>query len=254
VGGRAPPGAVTRPRSGAQRVSPVARMSGRRPGRSLPCPPRPVRRGDLRPTGRADVRCPGVRCPGVWTDRPAVSAALPPGCPRRAGPGVARCGGPPPVGRSGSRCRRGRRAAWSPACIGPDGKGRVRRWPWLAGTRVDRSPGPPLGRRPGCGAVLAPAGRHGRWSRARVPAGCGGEHGTEQVLTGPAGRRGRSRRRGAGHGPGPAAGDHAGWSLGEGGPVASSCGGSTRFGGEQPAAAARPRHVRSAVRQALTGS
>jgi hypothetical protein len=67
----------------AQRVSPVARMSGRRPGRSLPCPPRPVRRGDVRPTGRADVqhprvRCPGVRChPGVRTDtRPGLAAKI----------------------------------------------------------------------------------------------------------------------------------------------------------------------------------
>jgi hypothetical protein len=60
--------------------SPVARMSGRWLGRSLPCPRPRSHREDVRPTGRADVQCPGVR-----TDRPPVSAALP-RCPGRAGP------------------------------------------------------------------------------------------------------------------------------------------------------------------------
>jgi hypothetical protein len=90
LGGRALPGAVTRARLGPPSGwSPVARMSGRRPGRSLPCPRPQSHRGDVRPTGRADVQRPRVRCPvhpGVRTDRPPVSAALPPGCPRRAGP------------------------------------------------------------------------------------------------------------------------------------------------------------------------
>jgi hypothetical protein len=40
-----------------------------------------------------------------------------------------------PAGRSGSTCRPGPRAAWSPACIGPDGKGMVRHWPCLARMR-----------------------------------------------------------------------------------------------------------------------
>jgi hypothetical protein len=141
VGDRAPPGAVTRARSGRPAGVAGREMSGRRPGRSLPCPPRPVRRGDVRPTGRADVQHPRVRCPGVRTSRcPAgqalVSAALPPPCPR-AGPRRGSVWRAAPAGRSGSTCPRGPGAAWAPACIGPDGKGMVRRWPCLAGTRVD---------------------------------------------------------------------------------------------------------------------
>jgi hypothetical protein len=140
--------------------SPVARMSGRRPGRSLPCPQRPVRRGDVRPAGRADmqrprvrcprvrcprVRCPGVRCPGVRrnpgvrTDRPLVSAALPPRCPH-AGPWSGSLWWAAPAGRGGSTC------PWSAggvvACRHRAGReGMVRRWPCLAPTRVDRSQG-----------------------------------------------------------------------------------------------------------------
>jgi hypothetical protein len=59
-----------------------SRMSGRRPRRSSRCPrPLSAMRTDVRPTGRADVRCPGDRCPrdrgdpGVRTDRRPVSAA-----------------------------------------------------------------------------------------------------------------------------------------------------------------------------------
>jgi hypothetical protein len=164
---RRDPGAVGPPSA----WSPGAGMSGRRPGRLLPCPPRPGPPWDVRPTGRADiqhprVRCPGVRCPrvrcprvrclgvrcisGVRTDRPAVSAALPPRCPRRAGSGVARCGGPPGWAQRVD-VPRGRRAAWSPACIGPDQKGRGRRWPWLARIRVDRSQGRRLAGVPAAG-------------------------------------------------------------------------------------------------------
>jgi hypothetical protein len=41
-----------------------SRMSGRRPRRPSPCPrPPSAMPTDVRPTGRADVRCPGVRCP-----------------------------------------------------------------------------------------------------------------------------------------------------------------------------------------------
>jgi hypothetical protein len=71
--------------------SPVARMSGRRPGRSLPCPPRPVRGGDVRlasarPVSRRPVSRRPVH-PGVRTDtlrcprrsRRASRAALDPG-------------------------------------------------------------------------------------------------------------------------------------------------------------------------------
>jgi len=47
-----------------------------------------------------------------------VSAALPPPCPR-AGPRTGSVWRAAPAGRSGSTCRRGPRAAWSPARIGP---------------------------------------------------------------------------------------------------------------------------------------
>jgi hypothetical protein len=71
--------------------SPVARMSGRRPGWSLPCPPRPVRGGDVRPAVErtSSVHASGVQASGVSgcpAGQAPVSAALPPRCPRRAGP------------------------------------------------------------------------------------------------------------------------------------------------------------------------
>jgi hypothetical protein len=173
--------------------SPVARMSGRRSGRSLPCLRPPVRRGDVRPTGRADVRCLRVRCPGVRCTR----------CPDGQASGVrgaaAALSAPRwtlewlGVGgrlgwRSGSACpvvrgRRGRLPA-----SGLTGR-MVRRWPWLARTRVGCSPGPLLGWRPGCGAVWPPgrhalfqcqgagrvAGRRGRSRCSLAPAGCPGQ-------------------------------------------------------------------------------
>jgi hypothetical protein len=149
-------------------VSPVARMSGRRPGRSLPCPPRPVppwgcpsnrssgRQASMRPVSRR----PGQ--PGVRTDRPPVSAALPPGCPRRAGPRSGSVWRAAPAGRSGPTCRRvcGRRGRLPASVLTRRGWGGVGRG-WLApGSTVARGRG--FGRRPG-GAVLALVGRHGRW-------------------------------------------------------------------------------------------
>jgi hypothetical protein len=248
----------------AQGVSPVARMSGRRPGRSLPCPPRPVRRGDVRPTGRADVqhprvRCPRVRCPGVrgirvsGRTRSGVRGAVAALSARWTRSGsVWRAA---PAGRSGSTCRRGPRAAWSPACIGPDGKGMVRRWPWLARTRVDVAQGRRLA---GVPAAAPPWPQ--RPTRALVQgqdAGrVAGEHGTEQVLTGPAGRPGQVAGVVLTNGPGPRGGDHAAWSLGEGGPVASSSGGPTRFGGGaacgRGAAAARKERCPLGADRSLT--
>ena len=169
--------------------SPVARMSGRRPGRSLPCPRPRSHRDDVRPIGRADIQCPGVRCPGVRCIRcpdgqacgvRGAAAAL--SAPRWTWSGsVWRAA---PAGSNRLMCRRGPVAAWSPACIGPDGKGMVRRWPWLARMRVDPRPGLPRGRHPGYGTAR-------RWAdheRCRGP-GCrpgGGERTTEQVLIGPA--------------------------------------------------------------------
>jgi hypothetical protein len=114
LGGRAPPGAVTRVRSGRP-AGGRRREDVRTPARLVVAlSPPPVPPWDVRPAGRADVqrpgvRCPGVRCPGVRTDRPPLSAAMPPRGPRRAGPGVAGVWGRP-VGRSGSRCPRCPRA------------------------------------------------------------------------------------------------------------------------------------------------
>jgi len=68
-----------------------------------------VRRADVRPIGRADVRCPRVRCPrdrchpGVRTDGPSVSAAMQPRCPDRAGPWNGSVRRAVPVGRNGVR-------------------------------------------------------------------------------------------------------------------------------------------------------
>jgi hypothetical protein len=169
---------------------------------SLPCPRPRSGRGDVRPTGRADIRCSRVRCPGVR-------------CPGVRCPGVR---GLRVSGRTGRRCPRHHRravrrwtpewlgvagraqrvdvppwsaAAWSPAGIGPNREAIVRRWPWLARMRVDRSPGPPLGRRPGCGAAPTWALVQGQGT-GRV-----GEPGTKQVLIGPPAGRMGGRRRGA---------------------------------------------------------
>ena len=230
MAGRAPPGAVTRRDRAAQRVSPVARMSGRRPGRSLPCPPRPVRRGmSVQPVERTSsvqasgvqasgvhasgVHASGVQChPGVRTDRAPVSAALPPRCPRRAGPwssSVWRAARPGAAGRRGAVVcgRRGRLPASGRTGRGWCGVGRG----WLArGSTLGQ------GRRLAGVPAAAPPGR-----RADTGAGPGqgagrvaGEHGAEQVLTGPAGRPGQVAGVVPDHGPGSRGGDHAGWSLG----------------------------------------
>jgi hypothetical protein len=163
--------------------SPARGCPRRRPGRSLPCPPPLVRRGDVRPAGRADVQCPGrpvsgVQAsghPGVRTDKLR--------CPRRCrhvvraapDPGVARCGGPPPVGPSRSTCPVVGGGAWSPAASGRTGKGMVRRWPWLARMRstVARAAAWPASR---LRRRLGPSGPARALVQARVPAG-GGEHG-----------------------------------------------------------------------------
>jgi hypothetical protein len=165
----------------AQRVSPVARCPDA--GQAGRCPvriPGPVVGTSVQPVERtSSVHASGVQChPGVRTDtlrcprrcRRAVRAAL--------DPGVARCGGPPPVGRSGSTCRRGPRAAWSPACIEPDGKG------WWGVGRAWLARGLTLAR--------AAAWSASRLRRRRADTGAGpewrlggGEHGTKQVLTGP---------------------------------------------------------------------
>jgi hypothetical protein len=122
----------------AQPASPSSwpsRMSGRRPCRWSLCPrPLSAMRTDVRPTGRADTRCPGDRCPGdrcpgvrcprdwrphdrgdpgVRTARRPVSTAA--AATRSAPRWIPEVGaaGPATVGAPGSTCRCGRRAAWS---------------------------------------------------------------------------------------------------------------------------------------------
>jgi hypothetical protein len=95
------------------------------------------------------------------------------------------------VDRSQGRCVAGVPAAALP-------------WP----QRADTGAGPGPGCRPGGG---------GAWDGAGAHRPCRASWGVAGVVSG--------------HGPGPRGGNHAGWSLGEGGPVASSSTGPTRFGG-----------------------
>jgi hypothetical protein len=133
IGWPSGPDAATQARLAAQRV-----VAGRQDVRTPATPvvalsASSVRRADVRPIGRADVRCPRDWCPrdrppdrfhpGVRTDRPPVSAALQPPCLRRAGPWNGSVERAAPLGAAGSTCRRGPPAAWSPARIRSDGKG-----------------------------------------------------------------------------------------------------------------------------------
>jgi hypothetical protein len=233
VGGRAPrrrdSGEVGPPSGGRRaRGCPDA-------GRSLPCPPRPVRRGmSVQPVERTSnthasgvqasgaSRCPAGQASGVRGAAAALSAPW-----TRSG-SVWRAA---PAGRSGSTCRRGLWAAWSPAGIGPDGKGMLRRWPWLARTRVDVAqaaawPASRLRRRlgpagPTRALVQGQGAGRGRGSMGQsrcspAPAGCPGGQVVGVVPD---------------HGPGPRGGDHAVWSLGEGWSGGVQLRRPTRFGG-----------------------
>jgi hypothetical protein len=168
------------------------------------------------------VQASGVQCirvsgrTGLWClrrCRRAVHAAL--------DPGVARCGGLPRLGAADRRAvGRGRRGCLPVSGLTARGWRGVGRG-WLArGSTVARAAARPasrLRRRPG------------RWATGGAGQGQGanrvtGEHGMEQVLTGP--RRVSWAVVGVvpGHGPGLGGGDHAAWSLARGGPVASSSG------------------------------
>jgi hypothetical protein len=123
-----------------------------------------VRRADVRPTGRADVRCPGVgvhatgpiqvsgRTGGQLDGRPRP---VHPRCPHRAGSGRRRCDGTGDVGIPGSTCCCRRQ-------LGPPlGTRRLRR---RARRLTDQGAGPA----PGCRSVgwgAEGAGAH------KVPAG-----------------------------------------------------------------------------------
>jgi hypothetical protein len=215
--------------------------------------PRSRRGTSVQPVERtSNVQCPvsGVQASGVQVSGVQVSGRTGLRCPRQCrravrvaldlewlGVGGRRLGA---VGR-GAPGVRGRVVA----CIGPDGKrwcggGRARlprgrpspradAWPAsrlrrrLAAGPTRAGPGP--GCRPGGGARdAAGAHRSPRRASGRSPAWCPTMGLDQEVVTTLGGRKAR------------------------GGPVASSSGGPTRFGGEQPAAAARPRCVRSAAR------
>jgi hypothetical protein len=102
-----------------------------------------VRRTDIRPTGRADVRCPGVRCPGVRCDPGVRTARRPVSAAAAAALSAPRW--IPDVGAAGHATvahgvrrvaavgeRPGRRCP-----TGTGGEGMVEGWPWVAGTRLD---------------------------------------------------------------------------------------------------------------------
>ena len=210
----------------------------------------PSSRSSGRPMSRASgVRCPGVRASRCPDGQAPVSAALPPRCPRRAGPWSgsvwrAAPGWPQPVDVPG-----GRRGGVVACRLRPDGKGDGAALAVAGSHEVDRSQGrrlagvpaaaPPWPQRAGTGAGPGQGAGRGRGAWR----GMGGS----RCSPAPAGRPGRSRRRGADHGlaqqlvttlrgrwarvvP---------WRPAPEGPPGSV--------GEQPAAVARPRCVRSAV-------
>jgi hypothetical protein len=174
------------------RWSPVARMSGRRPAGCCPVRvPGPAVGVSVRPTGRADVQRPRVRCPGVRCIQVSGRTGL--RCPRRCRRAVRRwtlawlgvAGRPrlgPPVD-----VPRGPRAAWSPARIGPGGK----RWwgvgrGWLTrGLTVAQGRASRLRRRLAAGPTRALV-------QARVPAGWRGSMGQSRCSPAPQGVLGGS--------------------------------------------------------------
>jgi len=134
------PGAVTRVRSGRPAGIAGARMSGRRPGWSLPCPRpgpavgRPSSPSSGRPT--SGVRCPVSRCPMFRCPDGQACAVRGTAAARSASrwtwsdwvwgpPGWAQWVEVPPVSAGG----------WSPACIGPEGKRWCGGWLCPAATR-----------------------------------------------------------------------------------------------------------------------
>jgi hypothetical protein len=169
--------------------------------------------------GRADLQRPGVRCsrcpvhPGVRTDTPPVSAALPPrvSAPRWTWSGSAWRAAP--AGRSGSTCPRGLWAAWSPAGIGPHGKR------WRGGCRCLLAGGSTVARAAAWPASrlrrrLGPGGPTGALVQGQGAGRVAGSMGPSRCSPAPVGRPGQVAGVVPGHGPGPGGGDHAGWSLG----------------------------------------
>jgi hypothetical protein len=210
--------AERRRRCNPSEVWPPSRRRRRRGRRGCPdaghAVRRSLRRADVRPPGRVDVRCPGDRCPRDRCD-PGVRCPWPlcPRCPDRAG---SRTSVPRdrPRWRTGFDVSRWSQAAWSsPPESGLAGDG----WSnvgsaWL-GTNVDGRPGPPLRSRTGCGAALAawPTKRAGPAPGCRS-VGSGAREGAGAHKS-PAGASWAGCRRDARHGAGPEGSDHARWSL-----------------------------------------
>jgi hypothetical protein len=161
---------------------------------------RSLRRADVRPTGRADVRCPGDRCPrvrcpgdrcdpGIRTDRRPCPRPLRPRCPHRAG---SRTSVPRDRPRWRTGVRRvavGPRAAWS--SLPESGLGRpLAGKGWSCAGNAWRARGSTAGL--GCrfavaqaGAPRSPPGRPRELVQRQGAGRLAGEHGREQVLTSP---------------------------------------------------------------------
>jgi hypothetical protein len=204
------PGAVTWVSRAAQRVVAGARMSGRRPGRSLPCPrPGPaVGRPSSRSSGHPTSRClvSGVRCPVSRRPLPRRPVSRCPDGQASAVRGTAAArsasrwtwsgwvwGAAPlgPVGRGGPRCPRAGGRLPASGVTGSDGAavGRARAAP--RSTVVQ-------GRRLAGVVAAAPPGRRADMGLVQGQGvGRVGEPGTQQVLTGPPAGRLGGRRRGA---------------------------------------------------------
>ena len=170
MGCRAPQ--MRQPERGVGRLAGDRRRRGRPDVRTPATPfvarPRPLSamRTDVRPTGRADIRCPGDQCPhdlcdpAVRTDRRPVSAAAAAAlsAPRWIVEGVG-AAGPATVGAPGWTCRCGPRAAWSSLPeSGLAGKG----WSNVGSARLARGSTPDLSRRFACVQAAAPCSPPGR--------------------------------------------------------------------------------------------
>ena len=254
MGGQAPrpchPGEIWPPQrvvAGRERC-PDTGHAGRRPVRVL-CPPcgRPSNRSSGRPVSTRPVSTRPVpsRCPDGWASGVCGSAAAL-SAPRWPWNGSVRRA--VPLGAMASTCRRGPRAAWSSARMGL--KGRDGAAVAVGGSQeVDDRPEPAASH-----AHRLPPGRQGSWPSARVPVGW----------------LGSTRRAGAHQSPHrcvlgrlpawcPTRGLHrevvttlrGRWSGDD--PASSVPEDPSGSAGEQTAAAARPGHVRSAVRRAPTG-
>jgi hypothetical protein len=209
--------------------------SGGRPVSARPVSMRPVslrlvstRPGVIRGPGRTRVRCPRplqprwIRNTSVRRDRPRLVHRV-----RR----VAVVGE-----RLGRRCpNRAWRAKDGPT-LAVRGSHEARRQTWRCFAGVQAA------------APRSPPGRPGELVQGQVPVGWWGSRGGAGAPKSPQVRAGRVAGVLADHGLDREVVTTLGGRCAGGGPVSSGAGGPIRFSGEQTAAAARPRYVRSAVR------